>query len=171
MIVLAGKSKNLSKRYYAIVIDYMILFVLLAMAMYFLGEKNDSGGYTVRGFRAFIIPLIWLFYFPLCESLTKQTLGKKALNLYVVDFKGESPSIVQTFLRRALDPIELLFLGAPALLSINHSAKNQRVGDMIAGTLVVSTEAACRFCGAELELNTREVVNRVFHCPRCNTIN
>ena len=171
MILLEGKNTHLAKRCFANIIDYSLVFFLMGLTMYALGEPTDSGGYSLTGIKAFIIPVIWFIYFPVCESLARQTPGKKAFDLYVVDLKGEASSIMQTFLRRLLDPIELVLLGVPSLLAINHSDKNQRIGDMMAGTRVVHTQASCKFCQADLELNTREVITKAFQCPRCNAIN
>ena len=171
MIIIAGKNKSLSRRYFANVVDYILVCIVLFLYIVWAGAPNDSGGFTVRGFKALVIPLAWFLYFPLCECLFKQTPGKKVFDLYVVDFKGEGPTIVQAFLRRLADPLEIVFAGMPAMICINHSQKGQRMGDMMAGTLVVSTDVICRFCNSELELNCREVVQNVFRCPTCNNIN
>lgn len=171
MIVIAGKNKNLSKRYFSNVIDYAIFIMAMATYVFLLGEPDNAGGYTVTGLRAVFVPFLWVLYFPVCEAIIGQTVAKKAFDLHVVDFKGEPPNFVQAFQRRMLDPVELFFIGIPSLLTINHSERNQRLGDMLAGTLVVSTEAACKFCGGALELNTREAVNNAFRCPTCDKIN
>ena len=171
MIVIAAKGKNLSKRYFSNVVDYAIFFIIMAVYIFFAGEQETNGDYRVRGFKALIIPLIWFIYFPVCESSFGQTLGKKAFRLYVVDLKGENPSIVQAFLRRMLDFFEMIPFGAVALLVINHSQKNQRIGDMIADTTVVTTDAVCIYCSAELELSTLEVMRERFTCPNCQQIN
>ena len=110
-------------------------------------------------------------YFPVCESIFGQTIGKKAFNLYVVDLEGTTPSIFQTFFRRIVDVFEIVFFGIPAILAINHSGKNQRIGDMLVGTTVVETDAICEQCGSELELSPREVINDAFTCPKCNQLN
>ena len=171
MILIEGKNKNLAKRYCSNVIDYTIVIILVALSIYAFGEPNDSGGYSVIGVKALIIPVIWFLYFPVCEAFASRTIGKIPFDLYVVDPKGECPNLMQTFLRRMLDPVELFFIGIPGLVAINHSAANQRLGDMMAGTIVVCTHATCPVCGASLELNTQEVANKVFQCPTCHSIN
>jgi uncharacterized RDD family membrane protein YckC len=171
MIIIAGRKKNLAKRYYANFFDYSILFMLIGLYIFLMGDQDESGSYKVTGFKALLIPVVWLFYFPFCESIFGQTIGKKVFHLYIVDLKGDTPTIVQTFLRRLLDLIEIMFLGIPALLTINHSEKNQRIGDMVAGTTVVITDAVCRLCGTELELTPKEVIRDSFRCPNCNEIN
>jgi len=171
MIIIEGKNKHLTKRYVANVIDYLIVFILIGVCVFLLGEPNSKGGYTLTGFPALIIPFIWLVYFPLCECLTGQTLAKKALNLYVVDSNGNSPMIGQAFIRRSMDFVELTCLGIPSLLAINHSKSSQRIGDMMAQTLVVCSETVCAFCGTTLELTIKEAVKKTFHCPNCQRLN
>jgi uncharacterized RDD family membrane protein YckC len=171
MIILTSKSKKIPQRYYANIIDYGIYFVIISFCIFTMGEPNDNNGYTLKGLKAMIMPLIWLIYFPVCESVFRQTIGKKIFNLYVIDARGESASIVQTFFRRCLDIFEITFFGVPSIISINSSENNLRVGDRIADTRVITTSAICRFCSTELELNSKEVINNVFKCPKCNEIN
>ena len=171
MIIIDRGNKHLAKRYCANVIDYLIFLIAMGLIIFLLGERDDSGGYVLRGFKALLIPFMWFVYFPVWECVTGQTPGKKAFDLYVVDYTGESPSIGQTFQRRMLDPLELVFMGIPSLLTINHSEKNQRIGDIIAGTSVVSNQAICRFCGAALELSAKEAFKGLFRCPTCQAIN
>ncbi|HEX6892332.1 MAG TPA: RDD family protein [Chryseolinea sp.] len=171
MIVITTDKKNLARRYFANVVDYTFFFVLTFVYVFFFGKEDETGSYHVTGFKALAIPLVWFVYFPVCESLFGQTLGKKAFRLYVVDLQGESPSIIHTFLRRMLDIIEMSFFGIPALIAINHTEKNQRIGDMIAGTTVIATDAVCGHCSAELELLPREVLRNTFTCPSCKQVN
>jgi len=171
MVIIPGKNKNLGKRYAANVIDYLIFFSLFFVYLFSVGQQDENGVYRVTGMGALIIPIVWIIYFPVTESLWMQTLGKKALNLYVVDFQGHPPGIGQATLRRILDLVEIVFLGMPSLLSINYSSRNQRIGDMLAGTTVISTDAICRHCGTDVELNPKEVINNVFRCPNCNEFN
>jgi len=171
MIIIAGSRKNLFSRYMANVFDYLIIFVLDAGYIFIVGDQDEFGTYKVTGLKALELPLVWFLYFPTCESIFGQTIGKRAFHLHVVDEKGESPTIIHSFLRRVMDPIELMFIGIPAILTINHSEKNQRIGDMIAGTTVLRTDAVCRFCGTELELTPKEATRDSFRCPNCNEAN
>lgn len=167
MIIIPGRKKNLSRRYYANLLDYFIFLVVAGVYIYLAGEQDNSGTYRVQGFKAFLVPVGWLIYFPLMECLYGRTIGKKAFHLCVVNLKGKLPTMGQAFLRRMLDMVEIPFFGTPALLAINYSDKNQRMGDIVAGTTVVRTDAVCRHCGAELELAPIEVIRNSFTCPGC----
>ena len=171
MVIIPGRKKSLSRRFYANFFDYFILFALYALYIFLAGTRDDEGTYRVAGLKAFVLPLIWILYFPVAEAISGQTIGKKIFNLHIVDLGGNAPTIVQTFLRRLLDIFEMTFLGLPAILSINYSPKNQRIGDMMAGTTVVQTEAVCRFCGLTLELTPGEVIRDSFQCPGCGSMN
>ena len=171
MLVIAGKKKNLPQRCFAGVLDYLIIFIFTIFYIYLVGDGDQFGTYRVTGIKALLIPLIWFLYFPTCEALIGQTIGKKAFNLHVVDLQGEQPSIFQSFFRRIFDIVEIAFFGMPAILTINHSKKNQRIGDMIVGTTVIRTDAICRHCDSELELSPREVIRDAFICPACKQPN
>jgi uncharacterized RDD family membrane protein YckC len=134
------------------------------------GEKT---GTTMRlsGFKALLVPLIWFFYFPVTESLFGRTLSKRFFDLYVIDNVGRPPTIIQAFLRRLLDPFEIATMGVFGVLTINFSKRNQRIGDLIADTRVITSHAVCRFCGEELELSPKEVAREIFICPICNQTN
>jgi uncharacterized RDD family membrane protein YckC len=171
MVIIAGKKKNLAQRYYANVIDYLIILICTSLYIYLVGEVDEFGTYRVTGFKALLIPIAWFIYFPVCEGTIGQTLGKKAFHLHVVDTTGHTPHLFQALLRRVLDIFEIMSLGIPALLAINYSEKNQRIGDMMAGTTVIRTDVVCRHCGAELELTPKEVIRDTFSCPNCSQTN
>lgn len=171
MVIIPGKNKHLAARFYANLIDYVIFIIFFIVYVRFAGEQQENGNYQVTGLKFLPIPIAWFLYFPLCEGIAGQTLGKKLLGLYVVDFKGETPTIGHTFVRRMVDIFECITFGVLALITINYSKRNQRLGDMMAGTTVIKTDAICRFCGSTLELSTREVMRETFTCPDCNQLN
>lgn len=164
-------NKTLAKRYSANLIDYALIFILTFFYAYFVGNLESDGNYRVTGFKALVIPGIWFLYFPLAESLLGKTLGKKALNLQVIDNAGELPALGQAFIRRLTDVIELAFMGIPALILISTNGQNKRLGDFIAGTTVIDLEEKCKTCHAKLCLSAREVLNKQFSCPACKELN
>ncbi|HYG39178.1 MAG TPA: RDD family protein [Cytophagales bacterium] len=163
-------NKTLAKRYTSNLIDYTLIFILTFFYVYLVGNLESDGKYRVTGFKAFVIPGIWFLYFPLAESLFGKTLGKKALNLQVIDSAGESPALGQAFVRRLTDVIELAFIGIPALILMSTNSENKRLGDFIAGTTVIDLEEKCKSCHAKLCLSTQDVLNKRFSCPACNEL-
>jgi uncharacterized RDD family membrane protein YckC len=89
-----------------------------------------------------IIPLIF-FYYAALESLEGGTAGKFALGIRVVDYQGNRPGALQSLIRTATRFVEVnpcLFGGLPAGIVAVLSRRKQRIGDMLARTLVVYEE-------------------------------
>jgi uncharacterized RDD family membrane protein YckC len=171
MVIIPGSKKNLTRRYYAGVIDYFILLVCIAIYIRLGGDETETGSFRVTGWSALVMPLMWFAYFPVCEGFFGQTIAKKVFRLYVVDLNGTSPHVGQAFIRRVFDILDIMTVGISGLLLINYTTSNQRLGDMLAETTVIRTDAVCRHCGAALELSPREVVRNVFDCPVCKATN
>ena len=72
----------------------------------------------------------------LCEWLTHgQTLGKKITGIHIMRVDGSSVTFIECMLRWVLLPIDLVM----GLVVICFNARHQRLGDLAAGTMVVST--------------------------------
>lgn len=66
-----------------------------------------------------------------------QTPGKRALGLRVVRLDGAPVGLGESLVRNALRVMELPLGYAPAVLAVALSTRRQRLGDLVAGTLVV----------------------------------
>ena len=66
-----------------------------------------------------------------------QTPGKRALGLRVLRLDGAPVGLPESLVRNALRVVELPLGYAPAVLAVALSARRQRLGDLVAGTLVV----------------------------------
>jgi len=86
----------------------------------------------------FFIPLV--FYNLLMEQFFNgQSLGKKIMKIKVVKLDGTQPQFGAYLIRWVLRLIDInLFNGVIALLTVALSEKSQRLGDMAAGTTVIS---------------------------------
>ena len=80
------------------------------------------------------------FYMLACEVFFNgQTVGKKARHLRVVRLDGTRPSLGDYLLRWLLRPIEIVAtLGTMGLITILLNGRGQRLGDMAAGTTIIS---------------------------------
>jgi uncharacterized RDD family membrane protein YckC len=116
-----------------------ILDNLLAMVAAFLAVAALKTDIPLLGGGA--LCLTYLGYFFLFEALWSRTPGKYLQGLVVVGADGLScgwrAALVRTLLR-VVEANPLLFGGLPAGLVILASKHNQRLGDLAAGTLVVS---------------------------------
>jgi uncharacterized RDD family membrane protein YckC len=68
-----------------------------------------------------------------------QSLGKRVMGIRVVDLSGGAPSLSQYVLRTFTRPFEIgMLLGIPVAFSYGLTRYNQRIGDLLAGTIVVN---------------------------------
>ncbi|HVW34689.1 MAG TPA: RDD family protein, partial [Acidimicrobiia bacterium] len=140
-LVLAG----LGSRLVATLVDYLIKTALL-LALVFIGGAvagDESGGF---GAAVFIVASFAVFfvYDVAFETLASgRTPGKRAAGLRVVRLAGEPVGFVASAVRNLLRLVDSLpgiyAVGAACVL---FSRRNQRLGDMAAGTLVVRERRA-----------------------------
>lgn len=149
------------KRLLAYIIDFVILMIYMIAMMYIMfGELRiaDEGS---LGFVILVLVLPMLFYTFLTELwLNGQTIGKKILRIRVVSLDGGEATLGQSMLRWFLRFYEwgfiftaifffnivtafliLLFGGVTTVVIIAVTPNNQRLGDLIAGTVVVNTRS------------------------------
>jgi len=123
-------SKN---RIFAMMIDN-----LLAMAISVpIGARIPGIPNSIRWL---LISLVYLGYFAVSEAIWSKTIGKKLFNLKIVRMNGEPLSWTDATVRSLLRLVEVnpFLLGAlPGALTVMFSTRKQRIGDMLAKTLVV----------------------------------
>lgn len=145
-IDLEFESADIMKRFLAWLIDFAVrAFYYLVVAMMLGAMHIDMTSNVVLFFLIVLLPL--LFYFPLTEITMKgQTPGKKILSLQVVSMTGNQPSISQHLIRwifRIIETPLYFFALVPVIIpavSIVRTPYNQRLGDLVAGTIVISTK-------------------------------
>lgn len=138
---------SLGDRIVAGLLDYLVLgawAVLCFVVMALFLAKNGAGN-SLRGQPLIIALLIlgyapFVFYHVLCEVFFNgQSIGKKARDIKVMRLDGTSPRLGDYLLRWLLRPLEILStLGVLAFLTILLNGRGQRLGDMAAGTGVIS---------------------------------
>jgi uncharacterized RDD family membrane protein YckC len=122
-------------RLIAVFIDHLIAFALTMLVLAFVPESLPM-------VKAVLFFLIYLVYFVVMETLFSRTLGKLFQGLVVRKLDGSRCDWKAALIRSALRIVEvnpLLLGGLPAGLVIITSERKQRIGDILAGTLVVST--------------------------------
>ena len=121
-------------RYFAAIIDNLIAIALMLGVVIFVPERFPA----IKGF---FIVVIYLGYYIALEALWSRTLGKYFQGLIVRKLDGELCGWKAAVIRgisRIVEVNPLLFGGIPAALIIISSERKQRIGDMFAGTVVVS---------------------------------
>jgi len=124
-------------RLIAVFIDHLIAFALTMLVLAFVPESLPM-------VKAVFFFLIYLVYFVVMEALFSRTLGKLFQGLVVRKLDGSRCDWKAALIRSALRIVEvnpLLLGGLPAGLVIISSKRKQRIGDILAGTLVVSNKS------------------------------
>lgn len=147
-------TKVVPHRIGAFIIDNIIWFAFYVLLIALLGETSSSDSFysvSVEGgaAAAFFIILIAasIGYWVVLPGLTGWTLGKLALGIRVVKDDGSlPPGVGKSFLRGLMwiaDAFPYIFgLYLVALITSLTNDRNKRVGDMVAGTLVVKKQYA-----------------------------
>ena len=123
-------------RFVAQLVDTAVVVLLTAcLALVLTGKGLEEPGRPAVWTGMFVI---WLLYFTICEWRGGQTIGKKLRGIEVRSLDGGGqPSLRQAFIRtvlRLVDGLALYLVGAVAVWT---SDQRQRLGDRVAGTVVV----------------------------------
>lgn len=128
-------------RFGAWVFDYAVVFAFTWWYVVTMGEPNDTGGYSVSGFAALVVPAFWFGWFVVPEGLWGATLGKRILGLTVVKTSGSSLGVTSALGRRLCDLVDFSFtFGIVAIVSYRNSALGQRLGDKGVGAVMILAE-------------------------------
>ena len=94
--------------------------------------------------RGVILVVIYLGYFFVQEAAWGATLGKRIFGLRVVQLDGRTAGWVASLWRTLLRLLEVnpvLFGAIPGGLAVTWSKRKQRLGDMLARTVVIRRDA------------------------------
>ncbi len=152
------------KRLLAYIIDFVILAIYLYSMKYLLYDGLNLSLENSMGFDILIISIPMLFYSLLTEVLMNgQTLGKKVMQIRAISLEGGEPTFGQFVLRWITKFYEwpflfgyiysagfniigyamiTCFLGIAVVITILSTKKNQRFGDLAAGTVVVDAKTS-----------------------------
>jgi uncharacterized RDD family membrane protein YckC len=128
---------SVGDRIVATLIDGIVSWGFVTVLQVSIEQLPVEIGITFR----ILLNLPYVFYHLLSEVfMDGQSIGKKAMNIKVVKLDGSQPSLGSYLLRWLLRMIDvLLSFGVVAMATISASQKGQRLGDIAAGTAVVST--------------------------------
>jgi len=142
------ETAGLGSRFAAQLIDSLALtaiMIALVFASVGLGLVLGNPGPAVLAF--FLVGFLgFCAYWIVPEALwAGKSLGKLALRLRVVDVRGGPITAGQAIVRNLFRIVDFLpVYYAAGAIAIFVSARNQRLGDMVAGTIVVRDRAAVR---------------------------
>jgi uncharacterized RDD family membrane protein YckC len=142
-IDLEFETANLFQRFLGWLFDCLIRLVYGIALVYTVNnlQLGETAAYVVYFFLG-ILPM--LLYFLVLEIIMNgQTPGKLLMNIKVRNMQGGKPSISQHLIRwlfRMLETPYVFWNGIIPIIAILRSPYDQRVGDIVAGTIVVSTK-------------------------------
>jgi uncharacterized RDD family membrane protein YckC len=144
---------GIGNRSFALIIDYIIfgLTILLVWSLsaflaFQLVPNLIGNGFSDRlaqwiwAIQSMTTFAIYVGYFVVLETLWQgQTPGKKWTKIRVIRDNGKPERLPQAILRALLRPVDdMLFIG---VFFIIFTSQEKRLGDMLAGTIVVQEEA------------------------------
>ncbi len=137
---------GIGSRFIAILLDYLILtasgIVLIILLTLVLAAVHAFAHWSENWVIAFVFILVFLAnwgYFAIFEAFWNgKTPGKRVAKIRVIHRSGRAMSFLESLGRNLVRAIDYLpgFYGV-GVVAIFVSKQNQRLGDMVAGTLVV----------------------------------
>lgn len=136
---------GIGSRFLAILVDTLIqtaisIVLMVLGLLIILGLSSTSPTSGLWAFAGFILVIFLLQfgYFAFFEAVWNgQTPGKRQLHLRVIKDSGRPITTYEAVTRNLLRIVDSIPAYGIGILSILLSAKNQRLGDYVAGTVVV----------------------------------
>ena len=140
---------NVGDRIAATVIDWVLLGGYALLVFKYAGLVAVLRGVFQMSEDVAMLVLLspMMAYSLVCESLFQgQTLGKRLRQIRVIGLDGKTPSFFSLLLRWLMRPLELYSAsGVIALIAVSSTKRNQRIGDLLAGTSVIKLKLATSF--------------------------
>jgi uncharacterized RDD family membrane protein YckC len=131
-------SKLDNRRMLAALVDLAIVAAGGAAILLAAGVLGGDGG-SLGALLAGVVVGWALYYYFACESGGGQTVGKRLTRLRVVQVDGGPAGVREIAVRTVLRLVDTALVGLIAMLATGE--RRARVGDLAAGTMIVSTEA------------------------------
>jgi len=143
-VVLDVQIAQLPVRALSVIIDLAVVFVAYVVGVVLWAATLTQFDPALSGAVLIIFTVVTVVGYPLIfETATRgRSLGKIALGLRVVSDDGGPERFRQALFRALAGVIEFwVFAGGPAVICSLLSPKGKRIGDVFAGTVVISERA------------------------------
>ncbi len=131
---------GLGSRFLALIVDWAVQgAVATALVLAVLAAASADGAGPALALILLLLFLVVFGYPAVTETLWRgRTVGKLALGLRVVTVEGGPIRFRHAAIRAALGMVDFyITAGAGAVLSVLFTVRNQRLGDLVAGTIVL----------------------------------
>lgn len=112
-------------------ICYLVFFVIMGINTLSISETGWLIIYILLSSPIFLYHLLFEIF------MNGQSPAKKVMKIKVIKLDGAQPGLGDYMLRWLFRPIDGLFFYMVAIITISVSKKEQRLGDIVAGTTVV----------------------------------
>lgn len=166
------KLAPIGNRIAARFLDWMFCFIYLVILfiIVFVIINNDNDLSNIKDKRLIfvlctiiILPVffysLWAPYF-----MQGQTFGKKILKIKIVKADGVEATFGTYFIRWLLNMVDSIFYSSVGLITMASTEKRQRVADLVANTVVITTRQQINFDQAilyNLEENYQPIFSQV----------
>jgi len=142
-----GAFADLGSRIIAGIVDYIIIGIVAAILFFaaftpwiMIGRPGMMSGFGWGWFGGMFAVqfVLWLVYFSYFEGTSGQTIGKRVVHVKVVKEDGSKCDLGSALIRnilRIIDHLPFLYILGIILIAVTN--KKQRLGDMLAKTIVV----------------------------------
>jgi uncharacterized RDD family membrane protein YckC len=139
------ENAGIALRFVAVLLDAVIVFFPLSIVVALLsgggyaerGPGYANAGINVGGNAFWLLLMLGVGYYIVCEAATGATLGKRMVHIRVVDEDGERATLGAAVIRNLLRLVDALFFYLVGFLFAATSTRGQRLGDRAAHTIVV----------------------------------
>lgn len=138
-VVLDVQTAGVASRVFAGIVDLLIQIVILFAGAMMLVVVGLTGSST-RLFTTLLFALVIMGYPVISETLMRgRTVGKRAMGLRAVTIEGAPIRLRHALLRMMGGLVDRFLppLGVTGMLFVVGTARHQRVGDLLAGTIVI----------------------------------
>ncbi len=147
-VLLEFDTAGVGSRVVAEILDLLVQVAAL-IALSLVASLASTGGINLGQTTALVLTLVMTFLilvgYPIAmETLWNgRTLGKAAMGVRVVTSEGGPIRFRHAAIRGIFGLVEIwIFLGSIAIVSMVCTTRNQRVGDLVAGTIVLRERSA-----------------------------
>lgn len=128
----------LGRRVVAALLDLGVGLVTGWFVAAFTGNLRESG-YGLSGALAVLAVALWIAYYTVSEARFGASLGKRLVGIKVVGEDGARLGLMGAVVRNVVRLVDLWFFYLIGFVAAWASPRNQRLGDRLARTLVVSS--------------------------------
>jgi len=138
---------SVGDRIVASVIDYLVIIAYVILVVSIIGFSNFGSFLSSNAWVGVFLLFPIVFYDLLSEMLLNgQSAGKKVMGIKVISISGQQPSFSQYLNRWVFRLLDFTLTSSMlALIMVAITERNQRLGDVVAGTVLVKTKARTHF--------------------------